>query len=183
MLSWHLTTFRRNNLYTKLIHAINQGFPHKRSLTEPYICDFWEVRYWLSTDRGLVLMDVRIVIPKSLRTKILHCLLAVHQGMDGMKACADTVNWPGMNASICNFRENCSTCATIAPSQPWEPIIMTPVPKRPFLQIMTDILHVGQVVYLSCEDRLTSWLILYHLKLDHATTFKLMSICQHLFQT
>ena len=36
---------RSDNLYTKLIHGINQGFPHKRSLTEPDIHTFWEVRH------------------------------------------------------------------------------------------------------------------------------------------
>ena len=37
-----------DNLYTKLIHAINQGFPHKRSLTESNIHDSWEVRHRLT---------------------------------------------------------------------------------------------------------------------------------------
>ena len=46
-----------------------------------------------------------------------------------------------------------------------------------------DIFHFGHVVYLACADRLTGWLILYHLKPDHATTSKLMFICWHLFQT
>ena len=162
---------RSDNPYTKLIHAINQGFPHKRSLTELDICDFWEVWHRLSTDRSLVLMDGRIVIPKSLRRKILHCLHLAHQGVDGMKACAnDTVYWPGMNAPIRNFRANCPTCATIALSQPGETIIMTPAPEWPFQQIVMDIFHVDHVAYLTCVDRLTAWLILYHLKPDHATT-------------
>ena len=95
----------------------------------------------------------------------------------------DTVYWPGMNASIRNFRANGPTCATIAPTQPREPIIMTPAPEWPFQQIVMDIFHVGHVAYLACADRLTGWLILYHLKPGHATTSKLMSICQHLFQT
>ena len=46
-----------------------------------------------------------------------------------------------------------------------------------------DIFHVGHVMYLACTDRLTGWLILYHLKPGHATTSKLMSICRQLFQT
>ena len=54
---------RSDNLYTKLIHTINQGFPHKHSLMEPDIHNFWEVWHWLSTDRGLVLMNGRIIIP------------------------------------------------------------------------------------------------------------------------
>ena len=88
-----------------------------------------------------------------------------------------------MNASIRNFRANCQTCATIAPSQPQEPISMTPALELPFQQIVMGLFHVGHVAYLACADRLTGWLILYHLKPGHATTSKLMSICQHLFQT
>ena len=175
---------RSDNLFPKLIHAINQGFSHKRSLTEPDIRDFWEVRHRLSTDRGLVLMDGRIVIPKSLRTKILHCLHAIHQGVDGMKVGnKDTVCWLGINASIRNFRANCPTCATIAPNQPREPIIMSPATEWRFQQLVMDIFHVGYVAYLACADRLTGWLILYHLKPGDATTSKLMSTCRHLFQT
>ena len=97
-------------------------------------------------DRGLVLMDRRVVIPKFPRRKILHCLHATHQGVNGMKVRAnDTVYWPGMNASTCYFRAN---CATIAPSQPREAIIMTPAPEWPFQQIVMDIFHVGHVAYL-----------------------------------
>ena len=103
--------------------------------------------------------------------------------MDGMKAHVnDTVYWPGMNASIRNFRANCPTRATIAPSQPQEPIMMTPAPEWPFQQIKMDIFHVSHIAYLACADRLTGWLILYHLKSGHATTSKLMSICRYLFQ-
>ena len=128
-------------------------FSPKRNLTEPDIRDFWEVWHQLSNDRGLVLMDRRIVIPKPLRKKILHCLHSAYQGVYGMKARAnDSVYWPGMNASIRNFRANCSICTTIAPSQPREPITMTPSPEWPFQQIVMDIFHVGHVTYLACAD-------------------------------
>ena len=60
---------------------------------------------------------------------------------------------------------------------------MTPALELPFQQIVMDLFHVGHVAYLACADRLTGWLILYHLKPGHATTSKLMSICRHLFQT
>ena len=98
--------------YTNLINSINQGFPSKCFLTKPDICNFWEVQHQLNIDRSLVLIDGRIIIPKSLRKKVLHCLYSAHQGTDGMKACTrDTVYWAGMNVSIYNFRENCSICA------------------------------------------------------------------------
>ena len=95
----------------------------------------------------------------------------------------NSVYWSGINMSICNFRASCSTCATITPSQPQEPITMTPTLEWPFQQIVMGIFHVGHVVYPAWADRLNGSFILYHLKLGYATTSKLMSICWQRFQT
>ena len=170
--------------YEKLIETIRQGFPKTRNLTAPEVREYWEVRHRLSTDNGLVLLDRRIVIPKTQRKKILHCLHSAHQGVVGMKARAnESVYWPGMDASIRSIRANCMTCSTIAPSQPRETIILTRSPDWPFQQIVMDIFYVGDRTYLACADRLTGWLILYRLESGHTTTTKLMSICRQLFQT
>ena len=114
---------------------------------------------------------------KSLRTKILHCRRSPPR-----RRRHERVYWPGMNSSIHTFKAHCTTCATIDPSQPREPIILTPAPEWPFQQIV-DIYHVGYVAYIACTDRLTGWLFLCHLKPGYATSSKLMSICRHLFQT
>ena len=63
--------------FKKLISVIQQGFPKTRNLTALEIRGYWEVRHRLSTDNGLVLLDRRILIPKSQREKsctayILH---------------------------------------------------------------------------------------------------------------
>ena len=79
--------------------------------------------------------------------------------------------------------QHCPTCATIAPSQPREPIIMTPATEWSFRHIVMDIFHVGHVAYLACADRLTDWFIMYRLKPSHTIASKLMSICRCLFQT
>ena len=42
-----------------------------------------------------------------------------------------------------------------APSQPQEPITLTPSPEWPFQQIVMDIFHVSHVAYLAFADRLT----------------------------
>ena len=128
-------------------------------------------------------MDGKITIPKSLRKKVQYCLHSGHQSGNSMKAYANnTVYWPGTNVYIRNFRENHSVCATSAVSQPKESITITPSPDWPYQQIMMDIFPIGHVAYLACADRLTGWLILYHLKPCHTTTSKLMTICRQLFQ-
>ena len=44
-----------------------------------------------------------------------------------------------------------------------------------------DLFYVRQFAYLICVTRVSSWFILYHLKPGHATTSKLILICQILF--
>ena len=123
-------------------------------------------------------------MPKTQRGKVLRSLHSAHQGVEGVKAHAnDSVYRLVMNACFRNFRASYLTCATITPSQLREPITMTPAPEWPFQQIVMDRFHVGYVAYLACADRLTGWLILYHLKPGYATTSKLMSICRQRLQT
>ena len=175
---------RKDTQYTTLINAIGQGFPNKRQMTVPAIREYWEVRHRLSTDKGLILMDRRVVIPTAQRKDILRCLHSAHQGVVGMKSRAsESVYWPGMNASIRNYRANCITCSRIAPSQPQEPISMTPSPEWPFQQIVMDLFYIGPSTYLVCADRLTGWLILYNIKPGQAIASRLISICRGIFQT
>ena len=129
------------------------------------------------------MLDRRIVIPVGFRGRVLRCLHAAHQGVSGMKARAnETVYWPGMDASIRNHKESCSTCIRISPSQPKEPIVITESPDWPFQKIALDLFFVEEHAYLVCADRLTGWLMLYHLPPGQATALHLKDITRDIFQ-
>ena len=101
-----------------------------------------------------------------------------------MKARAnESVYWPGMNASIRNTRASCMFCTKIAPSQTKEPINLTQSPDWPFQQIVMDLFYVWNRGYLACADRLTGWLILYHLRHGQANAPRIISICRDIFQS
>ena len=122
-------------------------------------------------------MNNRIVIPKALRNQILHCLHAAHQGTLGMSARANqTVYWPGLNAAIRTHRSNCSPCNQIAPSQPAEPLILTPDPEWPFQQIYTDYFEHEGHSYLTTVDRYSFWINIYHLPNTTATSSLLSNL-------
>ena len=113
---------------------------------------------------------------------MLRCLHAAHQGVVGMKARAnESVYWPGMDASIRNHRESCGTCVKIAPSQPREPLVLSPSPEWPFQQMVLDLFYVEHHAYLACADRLTGWLMLFHLRQGEACARHLISICRSIF--
>ena len=174
---------RGDAAYTLLASQVEQGFPGSRHLTDPSIRAFWEVRHRLAVDRGLILLDRRIVIPTSLQKRVLRCLHSAHQGVVGMKARAnETVYWPGMDASIRNHRASCVACTKVAPSLPREPILLSPSPEWPFQQIVMDLFYVGHHTYLACADRFTGWLMLYHLKPGQAGASSLISVCRGIFE-
>ena len=139
--------------YGKLISVIQQSFPRTRNLMARKVREYWEVRHRLSINNSLVLLDQRIVIPKTQWRKVMHCLHSAHQGVIGMKACANkSVYWPGMSALICSIRANCMVCSNIAPSQPLEPIIFTQSLDWPFQQIVMDFFYIRDHTYLAYTD-------------------------------
>ena len=70
-----------------------------------------------STEKDLVLLDWRIVIPVSCCKRVLGCLHSAHQGVTWMHARATvSVYWPGLDAAIPNFHAGCITCREIFPS-------------------------------------------------------------------
>ena len=151
------TSSQNDQNYTTLVNSIEQGFPNRHSLIKPMIYNFWEVWHLLSTDRGLLLMKGRIVVPKSLKGKISRYLHSVHQGVVCIKTHAnDSVFWLGMNVSICNFRPNCIVCLRMATSQPRDPITITPSPDWLFQKIVMGLFYIEQFLYLICIDRLNN---------------------------
>ena len=113
--------------------------------------------------------------------RVLQCLHSAHQGVTSMRARANcTVYWPGMNASIRNFRECCIACRTVAPSLPQEPLMPSPQPEWPFQAICMDFLETLNHSYLACADRYSGWLIVYKITPD---TRALKSACRAIFST
>ena len=168
--------------YCLLIKTIKSGFPCTRQLTNPSIRSYFEVRHRLYTDNELVMLDNRIVIPKGFRRKVLQSLHSAHQGCSGMQSRADvSVYWPGLNSDIQKTRETCLRCTKIAPSQPKEPLIITPTPEWPFQCICMDLFNINNHVYIVCVDRYSGWPITFHLPPGYATTARLISISRQIF--
>ena len=174
---------RADETYHMLIKAVEDGFPPTCHQTAPKIRENWEVRDRLSTEKDLVLLDRRILIPILCCKRVLRCLHSAHQGVTGMRARANvSVYWPGMDAAIQNFHAGCVTCHEISPSQPPDPLILTPSPQWPFQQICMDMFDSEQHMYLACADGFTGWLVIFHFKPGTATSSKLISVCRTIFQ-
>ena len=138
--------------------AISEEFQNEYS----QIVDFNRYKGLLYISEGVVLYQDRVVMPSSLRRKVLENLHAAHQGVSSMQVRAQSiVFWPGMTVDIQETRSKCGECNRNAPSQaplPSEPAVP---PSTPFEQVFSDFFEFGGHHYLIIGDRLSGWAEVY----------------------
>ena len=141
-----------------LAEQITKGFPAEKQHMPHDIAEYWDVRDSLNVAKGVILYNDRIVVPRSLRNRVIENLHSAHQGITSMTSRAmSTVFWPGITSSIEKARQTCRTCHKNAPSQPKLPPIAPKIPTTPFQMICSDYFKLGAFWYLVTVDRLSGW--------------------------
>lgn len=178
------TEGQRDQVYSTLIKTIQEGFPSSKAKLDSQLREFWEVRERLFTQDNVVYLDQRVVIPSKLRKLILESLHSANQGVSGMRRRANaTVYWPRMSSTINNYRVHCNDCQRNAPSQPAEPIILSPSPEWPFQQVCMDYFFIGAHAYLVVVDRYSGWPSVFHFRPGQTTAKHLLSALRNHFAT
>lgn len=157
-------------VYQLLIARVLAGDWHPQRAQElACLRPYYSVRDRLGVSRGLVTYAYdqnhpRLVVPENLRQQVAAHLHAGHQGIDSMlRRARQAVYWPGIEGDLRHHRSSCKTCNVHAPSQPPEPLLLTPPPLYPFQQTVVDICQLEGHNYLVYADRLTGWLEISHL--------------------
>ena len=96
---------------TLLRHYIHMGWPNDRRMLPQELHTFWSYREDLSMENGLITKGARLLIPSTLRKKVLE---QIHDGHLGIEKCMlkarDSVFWPGISSNICETVEKCGIC-------------------------------------------------------------------------
>ena len=144
--------------YQLLTQTITMGFPTMKNYLPNAIISFWEAKEQPSVPDNIILMDDCLVIPNNLRKSTLRALYSAHQGVSSMKSRANAaIYWPDVNNNIRNLRYTCHFCNEIAPQQPKEPIILTPIPQYQFQQACADYFEMsGHITYQLTADFVAS---------------------------
>lgn len=122
-----------------------------------YSCD-------LSENEGLLFKTDRLVVPHSLRKKMLNGLCYSHLGIEKTKnKVRETPFWPGINKQIEEMFENCEICLRLQNSNVKEPLIPYDVPIALWIKIGTDLLEYKGQNYLLIVDYLSKYAELGHL--------------------
>ena len=86
---------------TLLRHYIHMGWPIDCRMLPQELHMFWNYREDLSMENGLITKGARLLIPSTLRRKVLE---QIHDGHLGIEKCMlkarDSVFWPGISNDI-----------------------------------------------------------------------------------
>ncbi|XP_064468672.1 uncharacterized protein K02A2.6-like [Ornithodoros turicata] len=93
-----------------LSNYLQQGWPDK-ALVDSSCKNYWQERFNLSLDDGLLMKESRILIPVAMRREILD---KIHEGHAGITKCMErarqTVWWPGISKDIEDDVRRCPRC-------------------------------------------------------------------------
>ena len=171
-----LQAARTDDDYKALVNAVRQGFPTDRRDVHPAILPYLTFHQHLSVDDGLVLKGQRIVIPQSLRSRVLTDLHASHQGLNRtLRRARHVVYWPHITNDIDNVVRSCEQCRLHTSSQAKKPLRATEDrrPTLPFESTSADHFSCQGWEYITYVDRKTGWPCVA--KVGRTAT----SICRH----
>ncbi len=100
---------------------------------EPNLCQGWWVAH-----RATYRLQLRIIVPESLRRVTLQRIHAGHQGIEKCRARVSTsVWWPGVTSQMAQIVQQCTECAKNS-TLPKEPLIVSKLPEYPWQIVGTD---------------------------------------------
>ena len=106
----------------------------------PELFPYYSVRKSLSVANGCVLKDIQVIIPKSLRFRVLQMIRQAHLGVVKMKQLARMhCWWPKIEIDIENMAKSCRICATLA-SKPRKDFQPWPEPEHVWTRVHMDFL-------------------------------------------
>ena len=124
----------------------------------------WDFRDKLSTNNGLLLKGLRLVIPHELQEEYLH---HIHEGHLSVKKAQENAKehmyWPGINADIEDFTQRCQECIK------WSQIAKEPlqphdIPEGPWRKLGMDYFNFNGNSYVLICDYFSKFPSLYRAK-------------------
>ena len=111
-----------------IVHSGWQAEKREIPLTVAIYTDF---RDELVIQDGLLFRGDKLVVPETLRKRMLQTLHCNHQGIEStLWRVRKIIYWPNMKSDIKCFISNCETCASYSTRQQKETLISHDVPDR-----------------------------------------------------
>ena len=136
-----------------LKQVVLDGWPVYRKQCRPEILDFWNYREELAVFDGLIMKGQKLVIPRSMRSRLLELVHSGHMGVEKtLKRSRDLIFWPGISADITQMVLNCPVCLEHRSSNAKEPLMPHTIPEYPWQIVGTDLFSWDQKTFIVVAD-------------------------------
>lgn len=147
---------KNDPLLCRILGYIMFGWPLSPSSEEEKA--FFSRKEELYTELGCILFKYRIVIPTTLREKVLKEIHVGHIGMNKMKSLArNYVYWPNLDADIEATGRACATCRAVRDAPPRAPLHPWEFPLHPWRRIHADFFDCANKRFLIIIDAHSKW--------------------------
>ena len=149
--------------FTALRHYINTGWPSEHRKLPQELHTFWNYKEDLSMEDGLITKGTRLLIPSTLRKRILE---QIHEGHQGIEKCMlrarESVFSLGISNDIHEIVEKCGICQ--ASSKLAKPVgNVSEVPSCAWHTLGTDLFYWNRIDSLVVGDYFSKYLIIREL--------------------
>ena len=150
---------RKDPTIKVLMHYIGTGWPCECRRLPQELHPYWNFREDLSVEDGLVTKSSRLLIPSTLRWKVLE---QIHDGHQGIEKCMlkarESLFWPGISNDIRKAVEKCGICQST--SRAAKPVgNVSEVPPHAWHTLGTDLFYWNKMDYLVVGDYFSKYLI------------------------
>ena len=136
-----------------LIKTVTDGWPHTRKDCHPLLEPYWNYRDEICVENGLLFKGFRLIIPESLRGKILQTIHQGHFGVEKMQLRArESVFWPNITHDILQIAQQCEVCQKHSRKQQRETLLSHDVPQDPWEKIAIDFFELRSINYMIIAD-------------------------------
>ena len=127
---------RRDATLGKVYKYVQQGWP--KQVSEELLL-YSNRQTELSTENGCLLWGIRVIVPKSLQSRVLQSLHANHPGVSRMKTIARShFWWKGLDKDIETMGKTCHSCQANQSNPPTAPLHPWVWPDLPWRRIHVD---------------------------------------------
>ena len=154
---------QRDNTIQNITKYISSSWPRNPNAEE---MAYFQRKDCLSTKDSCLLYQNRLVIPSSLRCRVLKQIHKGHQGIVRCKALARSyIYWPNLDKDVENMVKSCSACALASKSPPKAALQSWPLTQRPMERLHIDFAGpVNGYTYLLIIDAYSKYPEVYQLK-------------------
>lgn len=159
---------------------MKSGWPINKDDISSALQIYYPFRDELSYGEGLIFKGSQVLIPSSLRPKMIERIHCDHAGIESsFRRTKDSIFWPNMRNDIKQKIQTCEACNKYQRRQQKEPLISIPLPNRPWEKVGMDLFSIENKNYLIITDYYSNFLEIN--KLMNTNASSIIEICKNHF--